>query len=1156
MIGMKNKDFKFNNISRLIERDDDINILNDFFEQLHIKKCGILRIVAAHGSGATSFLNIAASIAQNLNYEVINANEYNFDTLKDYNITQTTADQKYSQIIIIDGIDNMDNEIISILKSLLSHGNDFALIYSTHSNVTTNIDFVDVPVYKTIFLEPLSPKGLYQFLKTVLVWDKPPKAILEYLYNKTRGLPKYIKSEIETLVKEEIIFYDEQKGWNINEEYLMTLKNKNICNAPKHNLPAETTEFIGRKDEIEMICNLLKNARLVTLIGPGGIGKSRLALKVARILLPKYNDGVFWFPLSQISKTELLISNIAKVLNVPEIQGQIQLDAVKNTLKNKKILIILDDFDHLIDSAPILTELLAIAADLSLIVTSRQPLNVYGEYLFNVPPMEIPNPDSDLTVELLEKQPSVNLFLSRAKAIKNDFSLSEKNALQLAKLCAYLEGIPLAIELAAVKIAKIPINTMLIQNQSRLNWLTDGPKNLPVRHRNMKNCIEWGYNLLNTSQKKIFTRLGVFKGKFGISAVSAVINNKNDIDNLYENLLSLANNNILIIDPEFTEKDEYSFNMLEIFREYAALLLSEDSDEEFIKECHADYFLSYAIKAQNNYYDSKRQTALSMMDKAYSDIICALEYLSESNCLEKELKLAISMGYYWEVRGYWDKGQSILESIIQRQDDSLNIQHYIEAYQWLGRFVFLNGNCEKAVKIFEKGLKLALERNDPMGEASIKYNLALINNISGNLQHEVELLNQSLNIYRDANYKRGIAEVLQELSQVYYFNGSYDMAEKCLNESLGIYKEYDDKYGILRSYGRMGLVLRANGEFEQAMKMFQKCLSGCEEIDDKVETTLALLNIAELLRSQGNYELAESYYSKSLNLAYELGYLAIIARIKKDLGEICHHTGETDKAYQLFNESLQLLNETGNKGDIPWVYRSLAELELAQENYLKAEELFLSGLKLYIEIKQNTLSYIFLVFEGLATASAMLGDYRRAACLFAAADNLFRKVGNLLAKCDINSYKNRLNTLRMKMDADIFELSWNEGICMSLKHAIRYALDDKKYDRTMANKMINYIRENYTRDISLYDISEHFNMSASYLSTMFKYYTGKNFKEYLNLYRVKASKELMQKESNLKISEIAKRVGCSSSVTFIRMFRKYEGMSPGQYYAKLTIGQK
>ena len=967
-----------------------------------------------------------------------------------------------------------------------------------------------------------------------------------------------ISKLLERLINDDIIIYHRQKGWSINEEYLAVLENKSRYKYyvhAKHNLPAETNEFIGRQAETEKICTLLENARLVTLVGPGGIGKSRLSIKVAQLCLSKYNDGVFWISAAKIRKPKLLISNIAKVLDIPEIQGHDILDAVKNTLGNKKILIILDDFDHLTGSARMLTEMLTVAAHLSLIVTSRQPLNVYGEHIFNVPPLEIPDSTSTPTLELLEKLPSVNLFLSRAKAVKNDFRLTEENAHQIAKLCECLEGIPLAIELAAANIARISVNKMLYLRQNRLNWLTDGPKNIPMRHRSMISCIEWGFKLLNGNQKKIFTRLGVFKGKFSITAASAVINKKKDIDNLHKNLMSLVDKNFLSIDSEGDENDECFFNMLEIFREYAAFLLSKDSDENFIKECHADYYLSYAVAAQNNYYDSKRQTALNMLDKAYPDIICALEYFSEANYFEKELELAVSMGYYWETRGHWDKGQGILESIIQRQNNSLNIQHCIKAYQWLGRFAFLNGNCEKAVKLFEQGLKLAMDRNDPMGEASIKYNLALTNNISGNLHYEVELLNQSLKIYREAGYKRGIAEVLQELSQAYYFNGSYDEAEKCLSESLDIYKEYDDKYGILESYGRMGLVLRANGEFEKAMQMFQKCLSGCEEIDDKAEKTLVLLNIAELLRSQGDYALAQTYYSKSLNLANELGYLAIIARIKKDLGEICHHTGYIEKAYELFNESLSLMNDTGHKGDVPWVYRNLAELELTRENYLKAEELFLNGLKLYVEINQNTLCYIFLIFEGLATVSAKLGDFIRAACLFAAADKLLHKVGNLLAKSDINSYQNRLNALRREMDADTFESSWSEGSSMSLKHAIGYALDDNKYDRTMASKMLNYIQENYTRDISLYDIAEYFNMSVSYLSTMFKYYTGKNFKEYLNLYRVKASKELMQKESNLKIGEIAKRVGCNGSVTFIRMFRKYEGMSPGQYYSKLTANK-
>lgn len=1182
MICMKNRNFKFNTNSKLIERDADISVLTDFIKQLNTEKRGVLRIVATQGCGTTSFLNIASSIALEHNYEVVDIKEYSFDKLKAYKLlyatdeiidcntkvpknTQSCSSKSINknpgQIIIIDNIDQLDKEILRILTKLLSKENSFvlALIYSTNSNLTTDIDYIDIPVYKTIFLEPLSPMGLRRLLGIVLFWDKPPKIILEYLYNKTLGLPKYIKSEIEFLIEKEIIIYDNQKGWSADEEYLSNLVNKirkNNCELPKNNLPAETTEFVGREGEIEELLVLLEKARLVTLIGPGGIGKSRLSLKVALLCLSKYKDGVFLVSLSQVTKTEFLISSIAKTLNIPEIQGQNTLDAIKNTLKHKNLLMILDNFEQLIDCAPILTDLLAIAADLSLIVTSRQPLKVYGEHLFNVPPLEIPNLDSDFTAELLEKQPAVNLFLTRARAIKNDFCISEENVSQIAKLCVCLEGIPLAIELAAANIGKISLDTMVKERQKRLNWLIDGPKSLPDRQRTMKNAIEWGFNQLSFDQKRILTRLGVFKGKFSIKAVSAVINRKNDIDNLYENLLDLANKSILMIDSEFKEREECCFNMLEIFREYAELLLSKDSDEKFIKECHANYFYSYAIDAESNFYDSDRQTGLDMIDKAYLDIICALEYYTNTNCLEKELHLAISIGYYWEARGYWDKGESVLRSIIQRQDNSLHKKYYIKAYQWFGRFVFLNGNYDKAVKIFEQGLRLAMEAKDPMGEASIKYNLALTNHILGNLQYQVELLNQSLRLYREAHYKRGIAEVLQELSQVYYFDGSYDMAEMCLNESLDINKEYGDKYGVLRTYGRMGLILRGKGESRQAMEMFHKYLLGSEEIGDRVEIAFALINIGELARSQGDYALAHSYYLKSLDLGYELGYTSIIARIKKDLGEICHHMGDVDKAYELFNDSLALLNETGHKGDIPWVYRGLAELELAQGNYLKAEELFLLGIKLYIEIKQNTLSYIFLVFEGLATVSTMLGDFTRAACLFAAADRLFEKVGKLLAIDDMNSFQDRLNTLRIKMDADAFELSWNEGRSMSLEHAMGYALDDKKYDRTMASKMINYIQENYIRDISLNDISEHFNMSTSYFSTMFKYYTGQNFKEYLNLCRVNASKELMQKESNLKINEIATRVGCSGAVTFIRMFKKYEGVSPGQYYSELGYFKK
>jgi|GEM_PF-543576 len=1162
--------YEFNNSSKLIDQDRDIYILTDFLKQLTPKKRGILRVVANEESGAKHFLNIASDISLKHNYEVININEYRYDKLidklknfsiKEYQniesdlLKKTDNSKTNGQIIIIDNIDQIDKDTINVIDKLLSSETNYviALIYSTQFNLTTIIDYIDIPIYRTIFLEPLSPKGFYQFFTTELEWDKPPRILLEYLYNKTNGLPKYIKTEIEFLIEKEILIYDSQKGWSTNEVVLTILvneiRNKNKF-FPRNNLPSETTEFVGREEEIRKIYSLLEKARLVTLIGPGGIGKSRLALKVALLCLSKYNDGVFWISLSEITKTKLLISHIAKVLNIPEIKGHNTLDSIKSTLKNKKMLIVLDNFEQIIDSAKVLAEMLTVAADFSILVTSRQPLKLYGEHLFSIPPLEIPDLKSSHDLEVVEKQPSISLFLSRAKAIKNDFSITEENASKIAKLCAFLEGIPLAIELAAANIDKISIQSMLNQNQNRLSWLIDGANNLPDRQRTMKKTILWGYNLLSTNQKRIFIKIGVFKGKFNIKAAQAVINKNNGIENLYDELLCLTNKSMLMIDSK-SEEEGLIFNMLETIREYAVELLSTDSEKKFIKKCHADYYFSYALDAKKNFYRSNRQKSFSMLDGTYLDISYTLEHYISTNCFEKELELAVSLGYYWEARGYWDRGQNILKSIIQRQDNFSNVKLLVKAYQWYGRFVSLNGNHKGAVDIFEKGLALAMENNDLMGEAAIRYNLALANNISGNLQYEVELLNQSLSIYREADYKHGIAEVLQELGQVYYFKGSYDKAEMCLNESLSIYKKCNDRYGILRVYGRMGLVLRSKGEFTEAMQMFHKYLLSCEEIKDRVEIAFALINIAELARSQGDNTVAQSYYLKSLNIGYELGYRSIIAYIKKELGEIYHYMGQLNKAYELFNESLSILNETGYKGDVPWVYRNLAELELDRGNYLKAEELFIIGLKIYIEIKQNTLSYIFLIFEGLATVSTMLEDYNRASCLYSAADKLFQTVGNLLAVDDINSFRNRLNNLRDKMDIEAFDSSWNEGHSMSLECAIEYALKDNKYDRSMANKMINYIHENYINDVSLNDISEYFNMSSSYLSTMFKYYTGQNFKDYLNLYRVKISKELMTKEENLKIYEIAQRVGCSGVVTFIRMFKRYEGISPGQYYSQL-----
>jgi predicted ATPase/AraC-like DNA-binding protein len=1163
----------------LIERDDDMAKFHSFLKHLPEMKRGVLRIVGFPYSGRTCFLNAINCIASQYNYEVVSflANprlktKDHMELLPDMDRTQLyignvshqyaesilterlLSNKKNGLVILADDIGQFDSEAINLLCKILNdkrHMN-LALVYTNELKAVKGLDYIGVPLYETINLGPLSPQGLRLWMKNIFCWE-PPEHFLEWFYNQTMGLPGLIKDGIYYLLGNDILIHDTKCGFIIKKEYsnlgLDSGKQRNNF-RPKNNLPFALTEFVGREGEIEKINNLLDCVRLVTLTGSGGIGKTRLAVQVASMRLYKYSDGVFFIPLSTATNADSIMENIAKSLNIPEVKGQHIYDTLKGSLYGKKCLIILDNFEHVINAASIVSKLLISTSGLTILVTSREPLRISGEHLFCVPPLEFVNFGEKAAIEKLIQQPAVTLFLLRAKAVKPDFKITKKNAKEIIELCAYLEGIPLAIELAAANIEQISVHKMLHQSQNRLMWLNNGACDLEYRQRTLKDTIEWGYNLLNEAQKKLFRRLSVFTGKFDLKSAQAVTNCKNDIENLFETMVSLLSKSFLTKVTEIADESEDRFNMLETIREYAGELLSISGEENYIKDCYSNYYLSLAIEADFNMNGQERQRWLSELEFSHSNIINALRYLQITNSLQKEIKLTGAMGYFWEVRGYWNEGISILESLVQRYGSSIESKDYVKVYEWLGRLTHLQGNPEKSISIFRKSLSLAREIGDSMGEAAIQYKLSLAVSMLGNLEEEEKLANGSLNIYYQIGYKPGIAEVLQHLSLLYYRKGDYVKAEEYSNESLKICRQLKDKWGIARALWRLGFVARGKGVFDEAAKMINEYLTYCEELDDKEGIANALISIAELSRSQSEYDIAENYYMKALNLSYELGYKAITARVLKDIGEINRYRGDFNKAMELYKESLALSEEIGSSGDIAWLYRNIAELELKTGNFLKAEELYIKGLNVFCDSKENTIMFVFLVLGGLAGVCAKLEKPDRAARLFGAADRLFNVVGNLTSKDDISEYTTRLTELQNIMDEGEFHKAWREGSRMSMEMAIDYAkeiIKDDKFEKNMANKMIDYIHLNFSRDISLDEISEYFNMTPAYFSTVFKYYTGYNYKDYLNSYRVKVSKDLLQ-NSNLKINEVAQKVGCINVNTFIRIFKKYEGMSPGQYY--------
>jgi len=517
---------------------------------------------------------------------------------------------------------------------------------------------------------------------------------------------------------------------------------------------------------------------------------------------------------------------------------------------------------------------------------------------------------------------------------------------------------------------------------------------------------------------------------------------------------------------------------------------------------------------------------------------------------EKHLKLSFGMGQIWDTWKDWNESLARLMEIVKKQEAVPKLEN-VKLYIWFTGLVNMKGDYEKAKAVLDEGLELFRKIAAKEGEAEVFYLEALAVSTQGDLKKVSALLMESLELYRSMNDRYGIARVLRFLGTVCYYRGEYCKAEMLLAESLEMYRELKDSTGESRAIVGLGMVARAKGNLPLALELFYRYIESSCQHNDNENISVALANIADIFIRQEDCSHAERVYEKSLKLLLDRGYTPITARVFKELAQLARYEGDYERAAKLYGESLELFESSGDKTEIMWLYLCMAEMEFARQDYSKAKEMYIQGLKVFKESNRTNLLYALAVFEALADLSHFQEEVSRAAKLLGAADKLSEISGRFRANNDFAQSLIRHGKIREKIDREAFETAWCEGNIMNFEEALNYAIgeSDDKINSDMAEKLINYIKENYSKDISLTDIAEYFNMSPCYLSTMFKHYTGENFKDYLNCYRVKKAKEYLQK-GNMKTATVAKLVGCNSINTFIRIFKKYEGVPPGQFGTK------
>jgi len=678
------------------------------------------------------------------------------------------------------------------------------------------------------------------------------------------------------------LLYDESQS-SKNSPELITRK-------PRHNLPTQPTPFIGRDTQIATLKQLILNPdiRLITLIGPGGTGKTRLSLQVAQATLEYFSHGVFFVPLADDTDADQFVSRVAQQLEVRE-GGRPVLENVKDYLRDKNILLVLDNFEQLVSAAPAVSELLASAPQLKIITSSRIALQLQGEHEYPVPPLDLPQRDP--TLEELAGYESVQLFVERARAAQPNFSLTKDNASAVAEICRRLDGLPLALELAAARIKLLQPQAILTRLDDSLKLLAGGARDLPSRHQALRNTLEWSYSLLNDEEKMLYARLGVFVGGFTLEAAEAICNPEENLD-ILEGLTSLVNNSL--IRQTDTAEGEPRFGMLETIRAYALERLTESGEMESLRSGHAQYFGDIILnQVGQQLYSANAPYWLGWLERELDNVRATLSW-SQSNPALAEFAagLVMSLVWFWYRRGYFSEGRMWSEKLLKVPE-------------------LKTSGIPRALVLIANGLMSIWQGEQDLALAQFK---------------------ESQRIWQELNNEQYKALIILGNGIALINKGHDREAKPLLQESQRLFKEQNQTFFYILSLVHLGNVELGLGNTEQARALHEEAQTEARPINDHWLLSFALNNLGEVARVQGQYELARKYYEESDSLLPDTGDNGDKARFVHNLGYIAQHEEEFELAEEQFRKSLKMFRQLGNRRGMAECMAGLAGLQARRGN--------------------------------------------------------------------------------------------------------------------------------------------------------------------------------------------------------------------------------
>ncbi len=767
--------------------------------------------------------------------------------------------------------------------------------------------------------------------------------------------------------------------------------------ALAHNLPAQVTSFVGRERQVAEARQMIETRRLVTLTGVGGAGKTRLALRVASDVLEEFPDGVWFVELAPLADPALVPQALASTLGLGEHPGRSLEATLAEYLRSRQVLVVLDNCEHVIAASAALVEpLLTGSPKLRVLATSREALGVSGEVILPVPSLSVPADHRLPPVEALATFEAVRLFVHRASAAAPEFRLTEANAPAVVQVCRRLDGLPLAIELAAARVKVLSVEQIAARLDDRFRLLTGGSRTALPRHQTLQAAMDWSYDLLSEEERVLLRRLSVCSGGFTLEAAEMISSDGAlGAPEVLDVLTHLVDKSLVLVDEDEGQK---RYRMLETVRQYGRDKLWQSGESERLRTRHREWFLALAEQAEPELRGPDQAAWLTRLDVEHKNLRAALEWSKqEPGSGEACLRLTGALWWFWNIRSHWSEARSWLEGALAHAGSTPGPAR-IKVMQAAGFLAYGQDDYARAVALGEESLARCRASGDVHGVA-VSFNL---------------------------------------LGLVAWGQGDTGYAATLFTQSLALFKETRDPGGIARSLYDLGNVAGAQGDYARAEAMYTESLSLARNLGDARIIADSLNNLGHVVHQQGDAERAARLLQESLSLARMLGYRQGIARGLFRLGLVERRRGQLDRAVELLEESLGLFRDSGDRGSAAFTLATLGTLAQARGEYDLAAARLKESLHQLKELGQR--GSIAKALEGLAALHMARGAAERCARLLGAAEALRESIRTSVPAAERDDYERSLADARTALGDEAFAAARAAGRTLTTEQAIDFAL--------------------------------------------------------------------------------------------------------------------